>query len=150
MYPLFSFMYVQQHKVQKGWLRWNTDWRLWWLIHRLSANHITGLMVLKQLCHSVNCENNSSTSIRKSYCCLDAWEQQMQTHFVKNERRSWHTDLNVFVAVWCCNKGKHDGCNGTVLWKSEAADLSTYSMCPVAFRWLQGFNDVKEKLFISV
>lgn len=44
-------------------------------------------------------------------------------------------------------------CNGTAFWcftfKPEAADLSTYSISPVPFRWLQGLNGPKEKLAIE-
>lgn len=32
--------------------------------------------------------------------------------------------------------------------QSEAADASTYT-CPATFRWLQGLNELQEKIFIS-
>ena len=34
------------------------------------------------------------------------------------------------------------------LLKLEAADLTTYCMCPAAFSWLWGLNELNEKLFI--
>lgn len=38
------FMHVQQHNVQKGWMKVKLDQFMWWLINTLSAKHVPGLV----------------------------------------------------------------------------------------------------------
>lgn len=52
--PLFSKHTCEelQHCIQQRWVNWNITWRIWRLINILLASHITGLILLKQLCWS--------------------------------------------------------------------------------------------------
>lgn len=48
--PSSPAILVKQHKVLYGWVKWNVDEKVWWLIN--TADHITTLIVLKQLSQS--------------------------------------------------------------------------------------------------
>lgn len=134
-----------------------------WLLNSIPANHITGLITQKQLCQSHNAWRQKAPQSKQGF--LIKLYHSVKTTQIWSHRQmvclsfffffwtSTMTELILKPFLWprqselfelyfhCCLK-----------WHRALAlqKLQIYQhMCPAVFRWLQGFNELTEKIFIE-
>lgn len=133
-----------------------------WLLNSIPANHITGLITQKQLCQSHNAWRQKAPQSKQGFLIK-------LYHSVKQLRSGATGKWFVFLFFFFWTSTMTELILKPVLWPRQSELFELYfhcclkwhralalqklqiyqHMCPAVFRWLQGFNELTEKIFIE-